>query len=143
MSAETVSLMGSQPDVDVLEAFETGSLDPARFSHREHLSVAWQYLQRDGFPEGALNFRRRLKAYVTKVGAEGKYHETTTWAYLVLLNEERVLRAPPGEVFDAMIQRRPDLLDHRGGAISRCYSKAQLDLPEARRVFLLPDGGLR
>lgn len=143
MSAETVSLLESQPEVDVLAAFEAGSLDPGCFSHRKHLSLAWKYLQRDGFPEGALNFRRHLKAYVTKVGAEGKYHETITWAYLVLLNEEMSLRSPPGEAFDAMIERRPDLLDHRGGAISRCYSKAQLDLPEARRVFLLPDSSLR
>ena len=29
-------------------------------------------------------------------------------------------------------------LDHRNGPIARCYSKAQLDLPAARRVFLLP-----
>lgn len=55
-------------------AFENGSLDPAQFSHRLHLSLAW----------------------------------------------------------------RPDLLDHRNGPISRCYSKAQLDSPEARRVFILP-----
>jgi hypothetical protein len=103
-----------------------------------HLSLAWAYLQRDGFPEGALNFRRHLKTYVANVGAEGKYHETLTWAYLVLLNEELSLRSPPGESFDALIQRRPDLLDHRNGAIARRYSKAQLDSPDARRVFILP-----
>lgn len=45
---------------------------------------------------------------------------------------------PAGESFDAMIQRRPDLLDHRNGAVAQCYSKAQLDSPEARRVFMLP-----
>jgi hypothetical protein len=128
--------------VDVIAAFESGTLDPARFDHRLHLSVAWAYLQRDGFPEGALRFRQHLKAYVTKVGAEGKYHETITWAYLVLLNEEMSLRSPPGESFDAMIQRRPDLLDHRNGAVARRYNKAQLDLPDARRVFLLPVHGL-
>lgn len=118
--------------------FERGTLDPAQFDHRLHLSLAWAYLQRDGFPEGALHFRRHLKAYVAKVGAEGKYHETITWAYLVLLNEELNLRSPPGESFDEMIQRRPDLLDHRSGAIARCYHKSQLDAPDARRVFLLP-----
>ena len=139
----SVPNLESHLDDDVLDAFESGSLDPARFTHREHLSVAWKYLQRDGFPEGALNFRRHLQAYVTKVGAAAKYHETITWAYLVLLNEEMSLRSPPGEAFDTMIKRRPDLLDHRGGAIARCYSKAQLDLPEARRVFLLPHGNLR
>lgn len=122
----------------MIAAFENGTLDPARFDHRLHLSIAWSYLQRDGFPEGALRFRQFLKAYVAKVGAEGKYHETITWAYLVLLNEELSLRAPPGESFDEMIQRRPDLLDHRNGAIARCYSKSQLDSPDARRVFSLP-----
>lgn len=121
-----------------LAAFESGTLDPAKFDHRLHLAIAWAYLQRDGFPEGALHFRRHLHAYVAKVGAEGKYHETITWAYLVLLNEELSLRSPAGESFDAMIQRRPDLLDHRNGAIARCYGKPQLDSPDARRVFLLP-----
>jgi len=119
-------------------AFETGSLDPGEFNHRLHLSLAWRYLQRDGFPEGALNFRRHLQNYVTKVGAQSKYHETITWAYLVLLNEERCLRSPADESFDAMIQRRPELLDHCNGPIAQCYSKAQLDSPEARRVFMLP-----
>jgi len=123
---------------DVLTAFERGTLDPVQFNHRLHLSLAWTYLQRDGFPEGALHFRRHLRAYVAKVGAEGKYHETITWAYLALLNEELSLRSPRGESFDTMIQRRPDLLDHRNGAIACCYRKAQLDSPDARRVFLLP-----
>jgi len=123
---------------ELLNAFEDGSLDPAQFSHRNHLAVAWAYLQRDGFPEGAVKFRDRLRAYVTKVGAAAKYHETITWAYLFLLNEERSLRSPPGESFDSMIGRRPDLLDHRNGAIARCYSKEQLDQADARRVFLLP-----
>jgi hypothetical protein len=137
MSA-TSPLAPSNSDGDVLAAFERGTIDPAQFNHRLHLSLAWTYLQRDGFPEGALHFRRHLKAYVAKVGAEGKYHETVTWAYLVLLNEELSLRSPPGESFDAMIQRRPDLLDHRNGAVARCYSKSQLDSPDARCVFLLP-----
>lgn len=128
----------AQTSIDAMAAFESGTLDPALFDHRLHLSVAWAYLQRDGFPDGASRFRQHLKAYVAKVGAEGKYHETITWAYLVLLNEEMSLRSPPGESFDAMIQRRPDLLDHRNGAIARCYSKSRLDSPDARRVFLLP-----
>jgi hypothetical protein len=121
-----------------MAAFESGTLDPAQFDHRLHLGLAWAYLQRDGFPEGALCFRQHLKTYVAKVGAAGKYHETITWAYMVLLNEELSLRSPPGESFDTMIQRRPDLLDHRNGAIARCYSKQQLDSPDARRVFLMP-----
>lgn len=123
---------------ETMVAFENGSLDPAQFSHRVHLSLAWRYLQRDGFPEGALRFRQHLQNYVAKVGAQSKYHETITWAYLVLLNEELCLRSPAGESFDAMIRRRPDLLDRRNGPIARRYGKSQLDSSEARRVFMLP-----
>jgi hypothetical protein len=123
---------------DIVTAFENGSLDPARFNHRMHLAFGWHYLQRDGFPEGALHFRRHLQNYVAKVGAQSKYHETITWAYLVLLNEERCLRSSPGESFDTMIERRPDLLDHRNGPIARSYSKSLLDSVDARRVFMLP-----
>ena len=121
----------------VLE-FEEGTLPPARLSHRLHLALGWHYLQRDGFPVGAAAFCDRLKAYVQAVGATGKYHETITWAYLVLLNEERVLHADAGESFDSMIERRPDLLDHRNGALMQCYTDEQLDLPAARTTFMLP-----
>jgi hypothetical protein len=125
-------------DIDLLEAFEALTLDPGQFSHRRHLEFGWRYLQRHGFPQGAAKFCERLQAYVQHVGAASKYHETMTWAYLVLMNEERALRSPPGETFDAMIARRPDLLDHRGGALSQVYERRQLDDPDARRVFKLP-----
>ena len=140
MSTLAVKLSPSSADStdDTMLAFERGTLDPAQFSHRVHLSLAWQYLQRGGFPDGAQQFRYHLQRYVAKVGAQSKYHETITWAYLVLLNEELCLRSPPGESFDVMVQRRPDLLDHRNGPISRCYSKQQLETPEARRVFMFP-----
>ena len=133
------TLIDSSPDRDAeLQAFEACTLPPAQFSHRLHLSIGWRYLQRYGFPEGAGAFCQRLKAYVAAVGAAAKYHETITWAYLALMNEERVLRSPPGEQFDSMILRRPDLLDHRSGALAQCYSREQLGADTARRVFVLP-----
>lgn len=123
---------------DLLTAFEDLTLDPAEFSHRRHLELGWRYLQRDGFPDGCSRFIERLRAYTQHVGAAAKFHETITWAYLVLMNEERMLRAAAAESFDKMIARRPDLLDHRNGALSRLYTKEQLDSAEARRVFVLP-----
>lgn len=145
VSENTVRATSPQtiPNGELLQSFENCTLDPAKFNHRCHLSVAWAYLQRYGFPEGALKFRERLKAYVTHVGATGKYHETITWAYIVLMNEEMTLRSAPEESFDAMVLRRPDLLDHRNGAIARCYSRAELDHPDARKVFMLPAAAAR
>lgn len=125
----------------LLNEFELGTLPPARFSHRLHLALGWQYLQRHGFPAGAALFCARLKEYVQAVGAAGKYHETITWAYLVLLNEELTQRAAPGEHFDSMIARRPDLLDHRQGALMRYYTAQQLETEVARNTFVLPDRG--
>ena len=123
---------------NLFTAFESLTLDPAQFTHRRHLAFGWRYLQRHGFPEGAVRFSERLKAYVAQVGAAAKYHETITWGYLVLMNEEMTLQSTPGESFDAMVARRPDLLDHRSGALARCYTKAQLEDPNARQVFMLP-----
>jgi hypothetical protein len=130
-------------DGALLRSFENGTLDPAQFSHRRHLQVAWAYLRRDGFTAGAAHFCTHLKAYVASVGATGKYHETITWAYLVLLNEEMSLRTARDESFDEVMSRRPDLLDHRNGAIAQRYTRAELDNPDARRVFMLPSPGTR
>jgi hypothetical protein len=130
--------LAASSEADLLQCFEDGTLDPAAFSHRRHLAVAWAYLRRDGFPEGAVRFREQLLRYVRRAGAAAKYHETITWAYLVLLNEELRLRSRPGESFDDMLARRPDLLDHASGALARRYTRAELDHPDARRVFLLP-----
>jgi hypothetical protein len=125
---------------DLVQAFEDLTLDPAQFTHSRHLELAWRYLQTYGFPDGAVRFGERLRTYVHHVGAAQKHHETITWAYLVLLNEERVLRSPPGESFEQMAARRPDLFDHRNGALAAVYDKQQLERAEARRVFVLPRG---
>jgi len=130
--------LGNDQAEATFRAFEAGTLPPADFSHRCHLSVGWTYLQRYGFPEGVVKFRERLKAYVVSVGAAAKYHETVTWAYMALMNEEMSLRSPPGERFESMIERRADLLDHRHGAIAQCYSREQLESEQARQVFTLP-----
>lgn len=125
-------------DEALIDALEGRSLPPGEFTHREHLRAAWAYLGRYGFPDGAVRFQRALKGFVAHVGATAKYHETITWAYLLVLNEERVLRSPPGESFDSLLARRPDLLDHRRGVIARYYSKDELASEAARRVFVLP-----
>lgn len=122
----------------ILDAFEACTLPASQFTHRLHLELGWSYLQRHGFPQGVVKFCESLRAYVDAVGATAKYHETITWAYMILMNEERTLRSPPAESFDAMVLRRPDLLDHRQGVLSQCYTPEQLQSTDARRVLMLP-----
>ena len=95
-------------------------------------------MQQFGFPDGAVRFIEQLRRYIDHMGASGKYHETITWAYLVLMNEEMALRGTRDEPFEAMAARCPDLLNHRGGRLSRIYTREQLDDAAARRVFMLP-----
>ncbi|HKE94418.1 MAG TPA: hypothetical protein VKB34_08955 [Povalibacter sp.] len=137
-TARTIEIPLPSPERQLLQSFEACTLPAAEFSHRRHLSLGWLYLQQYGFPAGVTRFCERLRAYVTSVGAAAKYHETITWAYMALMNEEMSLRSPPGERFDDMVMRRPDLLDHRAGALMRCYTPEQLQSAEARRVFVLP-----
>jgi hypothetical protein len=124
----------------LLAAFEESSLPPDEFTHARHLHLAWLHLRLHGFPGGAVRFVNTLKRYVARAGAPAKYHETITWAYIVLLNEELVLRAKSDETFAELVARRPELLSHRGGALSRYYTPEQLGSADARRAFLLPAG---
>ena len=144
MSPSTSESCGGLDEIDrddILRRFESCTLPPGEFNHRRHLALGWRYLRQYGFPQGVVEFQKRLRAYVTAVGAAAKYHETVTWAYMILMNEEMQLRALPDEGFDSMIQRRPDLLDHRAGALVACYPRGQLDAADSRRVFMLPRHG--
>ena len=125
-------------DRELVEQFEACTLPPDLFSHRAHVRVAWLYLKEGDLLPTLTRYSEGIKRYAASLGAGTKYHETITWAYLVLLNEEMSLRSPPGESFDDMVLRRPDLLDHRNGAIAQCYTRAELDADDARRVFVLP-----
>jgi hypothetical protein len=138
MSPSSVQSCNDTDREDIQHRFERCTLAPAEFSHRQHLALGWGYLRQYGFPFGVVEFQDRLRAYVAAVGAAGKYHETVTWAYMILMHEEMALRSPPEEDFDSMIQRRPDLLDHRHGALAACYPREQLESPDSRRVFVLP-----
>ncbi|HEU4410239.1 MAG TPA: hypothetical protein VFS43_33595 [Polyangiaceae bacterium] len=124
-------------DLAYARAFARASLPAADFSHRGHLRVAWVYLRGRPFARAALCFARHLRRYARAQGAEGKYHETLTWAYLVLINE-RLEGAPPGEGFDDFLRRCPELADAKGGLVGRYYDAAQLASPLARRAFVLP-----
>jgi hypothetical protein len=117
-------------------AFETATVDPSRFHHREHLYVAWHYLRVLPLEEALARYVRHLRQLVVALGAPGKFHATMTWAYVVLLHD--AMERTPGTTFDELLALHPAILDHRGGALAAHYEAAQLDSDEARRRFVLP-----
>jgi hypothetical protein len=123
-------------DAELVARFEAGTLAPADYHHREHVRIAYAMLRGADLAEAALRFRRALRAYAAKIGAAPKYHETLTWAYLVLI----AARITGDADSQAFLAAHPDLLDHRGGALARCYDVAAITAsPVARAVFVLPE----
>ena len=122
----------------LVKAFETASVDPAAFRHREHLYVAWCYL-RELSPEDALaRYVHHLRHLAAALGVPQTFHATITWAYVVLLYD--AMEGSPGASFEELVERNPALFDHRAGTLYEYYQREQLDSAEARRRFVLPRG---
>ena len=124
-------------DTVLLDAFVRCDLE--RFGHREHVRVAFAILQREGdLARAVVTFRDLLKRFARSLGAEGKYHETLTWAYMIVIAERMHGRGYVSS--NELLEENPDLLDHKNGAIARYYDIAAITAsPLARAVFVLPE----
>jgi len=125
-------------DAELVTRFEALGLTPAELSHRENVRLAFTVLaeERD-LAAAAVRFRRMLRRFTEAHGAGAKYHETITWAYLVIVQAR--MTATPCATSLELVARHPDLLDHRGGALARHYDVAAITAsPLARSTFVLP-----
>ena len=126
-------------DPDFLQAFETATLPPGGFHHRDHVRAAWLCL-RDAATavEGLERFVSGLRRFAAAAGKPELYHETITWAFLLLIRERRAAGAA-NESFDAFAARNTDLFQWKPSVLDRYYKKKTLASARARAVFLLPD----
>jgi hypothetical protein len=125
-------------DEAFLEAFEAANLPEDGFRHRDHVRLAWLYLGRLAPAAALARFSDGLRRFAASRGKAGLYHETITWAYLLLIHE-RMQRFGPGESFEAFAAAHPDLLAWRPSILDGLYQAETLASPLARRTFLLPD----
>jgi len=124
-------------DAEFLNAFEAGALPATDFHHKDHVRLAWLYLREDT-PIGAIRrFAEGLKRFASRNGKEGLYHETITWAYLLLVHER--MGRGPAATFDDFAARNPDLLTWGPSVLDRYYRRETLASDLARRVFVMPD----
>jgi hypothetical protein len=124
-------------DDELVRAFEGLTLPAAQFHHREHVLVAFRYLQAGSLLEALPRFTAALRRFAEANGVGHIYHETVTWAFLVLMNE-RLERMGRATTWQAFVDGNPDLL--RKDCLAAHYSRDALASPLARRVFLLPNG---
>ena len=133
----------SLPDSELLAGFATGTLPPGDFHHADHVRVAWLLLREHPVLEVLARFSQGLRRLAAAAGKPGLYHETVTWAF-VLLIQERMARGGMGgtggiNTWDAFAAENPDLLTWQPSILDAYYEKETLASELARRVFLLPD----
>jgi hypothetical protein len=127
---------------DLLAAFETCAIRNEDFHHGEHVHVAFLYLCSLAPLEAMQRFSEGLRNFASRNGKPERYHETITWAFLVLIRE-RITRAllQNGHypTWDEFAARNPDLLNWKDNVLKKYYSDELLASDLARTTFLLPD----
>ena len=118
------------------EEFEATTLDPAVFKHREHVRLAWHYLQNHPLIDVLRIFPDNLKRYATAIGKPTLYHQTITWAFLMIIAERMDDSERDWASFASANQ---DLVEDCAGTLRRYYRDETLAQPEARTRFLMPD----
>jgi len=119
-------------------AFDNGILAPGEFHHADHVRLAWIYLLRYPVLEALERLVAGIRRFAAAAGKPDLYHETVTWAYLLLIHErlERTGREVPWGRFAAANR---DLLTWKGGIVERWYRPETLASEVAKRVFVWPD----
>lgn len=124
-------------DEDLYKAFEEGRLDPKSFSHERHIHVAWLYVCRFERAEAIKRFASRLKSWATSLGIPGKYHETITWFFMLLIAERQT--AQQASSFTEFIEANPDLTGKDPSILELYYKPETLKSGYARKNYVLPD----
>jgi hypothetical protein len=124
-------------DDELVQAFESATLAGDAFPHEAHVRVAWYYLKRYPILVALTRFRGALQRFAAAQGKPGRYHETITVAYMLLVADR--LAASGDLAWTAFAERHADLLVRKPSALSRFYSDEVLASDRARDVFVMPD----
>lgn len=124
-------------DRELMDAFESCTLDPALFNHRQHVRVAWICLSEGPLIEALTRFVESLRRFATSVGSPGLYHETITFAFLFVIHER--MQARKAGTFEEFETANPDLFRWKPSVLDRYYKAETIGSDLARRTFVMPD----
>ena len=79
-----------------------------------------------------------MRRFAAAQGKPDRYHETITWAYLLLIRERRA-RSGRCETWEEFAVRNSDLLLWKGGVLATLYHPETIESDLARHTFILPD----
>ena len=131
-----ITRMEYRDDDEFANAFETCRLSSECFHHRDHIRLAWIYLQRYGESQARPRIAAAIRNFAAHHGKSDKYHETLTVAWLRLV-ANAMTRAPLAATFEHFTASAPELLDQH--TVQRYYSAAAISSDAARTTYVEPD----
>ncbi len=120
-----------------IDDLEQSRIDGGSFNHEAHVYMAWLYLGQYPLTEAIDRFTSALKRLTLKLGVPGKYHDTITWFFMLIIAQRRIGNA--GADWQNFKEKNPDLFSRDANVLNRYYSKEMLATDAARRSFVLPD----
>jgi uncharacterized protein YfiM (DUF2279 family) len=123
-------------DEDFLRAFEDLSFPSDFFHHREHLRVAWLYLQSSDASRAAERMAGGIRRFANHHGATQKYHHTLTLAWMRLV-AVALVEMPEGKTFEQFMAAHPHLSSKN--LLAKYYSNELLQSANAREGWVEPD----
>ena len=123
-------------DGALITAFESTDLNGEGFTHVEHVQVAWHYLRTLPLAEAIARCSAGIQRFASAKGATGKYHETVTVAFMLVINER--LDGVGHLAWTDFAAANADLFA-KPTVLSRYYSEELLCSDRARRTFVMPD----
>lgn len=127
--------MNSEKLIDIFAFVESC---PDGFHHKDHVKLAWLYLNSYALPGALIEFSNDLKRFAAAKDKPDLYNQTITWAYLFIINE-RIVRSGSAQSWEAFAASNSDLLDWGNSVLFKYYSKELLFSSLAKQEFLLPD----
>jgi hypothetical protein len=123
-------------DEALIQGFEQATLES--FHHAVHVRVAFAYLCRYPAVEALEKFSTALRRFAEAQGKPNLYHETITWAYLLLIRE-RMARSSGAQTWNEFARQNTDLLTWKPGILAHYYRQETLASELARTTFIFPD----
>lgn len=139
-------LEASVTDDELVAAFEGGRIRGDEFRHADHVRLGFLFMCRFPAWETLGRFSRALAHMATASGQPARYHETITWAFLLLIRE-RIARwadehgRPPN--WEEFLAGNADLLNWKDHVLKKYYEDQTLASELARTTFVLPDRRVR
>jgi hypothetical protein len=125
-------------DDEFIATFESASLDGASFHHVDHVRMGFLYLCRYPVLQSLERFSASLVRLAAALGKPGLYHETITWAFLLLIRE-RMVRAGRHQSWMEFAAANQDLTTWEHNILRKYYREETLSSALARSTFVFPD----